>query len=95
MIAVAVTGTPLGTIMERRSRFLRLAAQHRSQFVGVQEVSAMGGDRICRHYWMDANGNVVSATQAAKYEWHGRMAEKYFVAASQPWCPLGGDPAEP
>jgi hypothetical protein len=84
MIAVAVTGTALGTVMERRSRFLRIAEQHRSQIVGAQEVLALGRDRICRRYWMDAKGNVVSATQAAKDNWHSRMSEKYLFAASQP-----------
>jgi hypothetical protein len=95
MIAVGLIGSLLGTGMERRARFLHLAEHHRSQVVGAEEVYAMGRDRICRHYWMDAKGNVVSPDRAAKDRWHSALSSKYSVAARSPWLPVDADPPEP
>jgi hypothetical protein len=98
LIAVAVTGTVLGTVMERRARFLRIAEQHRSQITGARGAWVMmsgPSGRICRRVYRDAKGNVVPAEKVAKDPWHRTMSDKYFRAASQPWYPVGGDPAEP
>jgi hypothetical protein len=95
MIAVGLAGSLLGAIMERRARFLRLAELHRSQVVGAQDVYALGADRVCRHFWMDAKGNVVSPDRPAKDRWHTEMASKYLLAARSPWLPVDDDPPEP
>lgn len=95
MIAVAVVGTVLGVVLERRSRFLRLAEYHRSQIVGAHLVQALMRNRGCVTYWMDANGRTVSSAQPAKDQWHNELSSKYLLAARCPWLPVEGDPPEP
>ena len=92
MIVVAVVGSAMGSIMERRARFLRLAEHHNAQVVGVRHGWAMGSNRVCREVWVDAKGHSSSALQAAKDVWHRQLASKYLIAASRPWAPVDEDP---
>jgi hypothetical protein len=95
MIAVAVVGSVLGSIMERRARFLRLAEHHNAQVVGVTHAWAMrsnGVSWVCSEVWTDAKGNSSSVLQAAKDVWHRELASKYLIAASRPWAPVNEDP---
>jgi hypothetical protein len=92
MIVVAVVGSALGSIMERRARFVRLAEHHNAQIVGVSRGWAMGKNRVCREVWFDAKGISVSTQQAAKDVWHRQLASKYLIAASRPWAPVDDDP---
>ena len=92
MIVVAVVGSALGSIMERRARFLRLAENHNAQVVGVRHRWAMRSNGVCREEWVDAKGNLSSALQAAKDVWHRQIASKYLMAASRPWAPVNEDP---
>ena len=96
MIAVAVVGVVIGSVLERRSRFLRLAEYHRSQIVGVQFVIAMRApDRVCVESWVDAQGRTVSPQQIVKDEWHDQLSSEYLGAASRPWLPVVRDPPPP
>jgi hypothetical protein len=95
MIAVAVVGTVLGVVLERRSRFLRLADYHRSQIVGAHRVQALMRNGGCVTFWMDAKGRTVSSPQEAKDRWHTELSSKYVLAARCPWLPVESDPPEP
>jgi hypothetical protein len=90
MIAVAVVGTVLGSIMERRARFLRLAEYHGSQVVGVSGAIAVGSE-----VWWDAQGNPLSPEQIERDRWHLHLWSKYSLAARHPWLPVDSDPPEP
>ena len=92
MITVAVVGTALGSIMERRARFLRLAKHHNAQVVGLSHRWVMRSNGVCREMWVDAKGNSSSALQAAKDVWNRQLASKYLIAASRPWAPVDEDP---
>ena len=92
MIVVAVVGSVLGSTMERRARFLRLAEHHSAQVVGVTHRWSMLNNGVCREQWIDAKGNLSSALQAAKDVWHRQLASKYLIAASRPWAPVDEDP---
>jgi len=95
MIAVAVVGTVLGFLMERRSRFQRLAAQHSAQIIGVTRGSPVGRNEICHDWWCDAQGEPLSPEQHAKEQWHRELASKYLLAAREPWLSVEPDPPEP
>jgi hypothetical protein len=92
MIAVAVVAVLVGSVLERRSRFLRLAEYHRSQVVGVQHVIAMRApDRVCVELWLDHRGRTLSPQQFVEDQWHDQLASKYFGAAARPWLPVASD----
>jgi len=96
MIAVAVVGVVIGSVLERRSRFLKLAEYHRSQIVGAPFVIAMRApDRVCVELWMDAQGRAVSPQEIVKDQWHSQLSSKYLGAAARPWLPVERDPPRP
>ena len=95
MMAVALVGTVLGLIIERRSRFLRLAEHHRLQIVGVLSGNGMGRDRICRYVWLDAQGKPLSHEQIENDRWHRELSLKYLLAVRQLRLPVEPDPPEP
>jgi hypothetical protein len=93
MIAVTVVGVILvGSVLERRARYLRLADYHRSQIVSAGLCLGRGPDRICREVWLDEKGSPVSSRQLAKDSWHGSQVSKYRHAARYPWLPVEPDP---
>jgi hypothetical protein len=93
MIAVALVALVLSAVLERRSRFLRLAEYHRSQVDGVLYVFVIPKpDRVCVDYWIDAQGRQISSQQV---QWHDRLSFKYRDPAARPWLPVEPDPPPP
>ena len=94
MALVAVVAIILGVaigLTQRRMRFLKLAAYHRSQITAlVQHV-----DRSRRVVlWIDRDGGKLEERPRLDY-WHEELAEKYQAAALRPWLPVEADPPAP
>jgi hypothetical protein len=101
MILTAAIAIPLGVAVERRSRFSRLAAQHRSQIVECEEwgVHRRLGSEVNYRVFYCVDGEAVPwrRFRVARdlNEWHGLLAQKYERAAARPWLPVERDPPPP
>jgi hypothetical protein len=100
MIVVAVLALPLGLCMERRSRFLRLAAEHaREAYRGGSALPMIFDNSGPEPRYCDDSGRELSASEAeqriALNSWHDSLALKYRRAAASPWLPVEPDPPEP
>ena len=96
IIAVAIVGLVLGSILHRRQQFLNLAEYRRSRSTGVHRVVAMRrSDRVCVVYRRDARGRTLSPLEIRKHPWQVELSAKYLRAARYPWFLAGPDPPEP
>lgn len=83
MVAVAITGLMLGTLIERRNRFSRIAAYHKAEFARlVKGIPYFAVDQSYDPIWR-------------RLEWHEPMRLKYEEAARYPWLPVQPDSPEP
>lgn len=110
MVAVAVLGTALGVLAERRARFLRRAAYHRTQFNPVSftvaafpgtggPIPAASESGLTELVAWDSQGNELTADQerahSALNAWNSTLVNKYEHAARYPWLPVEPDPPPP
>src|SRR3954464_961716 len=86
MAAVAIVGALSGCLIERHTRFRRMAAQHANQKSRPWPSHTLGGDAEVDRYMLRMIG---------KYRWHDRLEPKYERAARYPWLPVAPDPPEP
>ena len=93
MIAVAVVGLILGSVLVRSFLFWKLAEYHNSQVVGVgYNIVMLKPSRLCVEVWFDTQGREVSPRQVLKDQWHRQLSSKYRDAAARPWLPVEPDP---
>lgn len=101
MSIVAVTAIPLGVCVERRSRFLGLAASHElraTEFEVEYDGCSTGNSHV--GWWYSLRDNRAfepdeGRRRHALHEWHRDVAEKYRDAARSPWLSVAPDPPEP
>jgi hypothetical protein len=94
MAFVAVEAMILGVAIElkqRRTRFLRLAAYHRSQVIAPEQ-QVDHNRRVVR--WIDRDGGMLVERPRLDY-WHEELAHKYQAASARPWYPVEPDPPAP
>jgi hypothetical protein len=93
MLALAITSLPLAfyaTVEARRSRFLQLAEQHRSQIVSVH-----GTAPYFKIIYVKPGGRFLTESELRRDDWHWQLWVKYSRAAERPWMPLRPDPPKP
>ena len=83
MVAVAIVGVVLGVMIERNSRFRKLASLHQAECEKLLKMpiimfAGSSDDPVMR-----------------RLEWHYPMKLKYERAARYPWLPAAPDPPEP
>ena len=83
MIGVAIAAVVCHQVLDRRNRFLRLAASHEAQIAGY--LVSTSGPASGRN----SLGRSVSEGEST---WHQAMAQRYRAAAKKPWIPLGSYP---
>jgi hypothetical protein len=81
MVAVAIVGLVLGIMIERQTRFRKIAAHHRAEFEKIIQ--------------MNAHPFAGSSEEAVRLEWHESMRLKYESAARNPWLSVEPDSPEP
>jgi hypothetical protein len=94
MAVVAVVAMTLGVATEltqRRTRFLQLAAYHRSQIIAPGQFVDHNRRVVL---WIDLDGGMLKERPRLDY-WHEELAHNYQAAASRPWYPVEPDPAAP
>lgn len=98
MIVIATIASALGCVVERHSRFSRLAAFHKSCFVEIQDLQVFRLQGPCEAGCI-INGRPVSFREgryvAALNAWHEELSQKYSLAAKFPWLPVARDAPRP
>lgn len=99
MIAVAIIGTILGTLAERRTRFRRLSVEYDRAWTELR-VSDLELYLLLTVSQGESNESYDERRRAAAplvqyLEYCGQMEVKYASASERPWLPVAADPPRP
>jgi hypothetical protein len=83
MVAVAIVGVVYGVMIERHSRFRKLASRHQAE-----------GEKLLKMPIISFSGSEDDPV-VRRFEWHYSRQLKYERAARYPWLPVAPDPPEP